>query len=299
MRRRRRVREWMWAALFLAPSLVVFGLFVYYPLVKTAQLSLYRVNLFGRGRTYVGLSQLTSTATSPEFRHSLSRSVVLVLMTVPAGLVIGVLLALLANRPTRGIRVFRTIYASTIATSVAVASVMFLTLLNPSTGWLRYGLTKFGVLGPGDTIDVFHNPRWALPAVAATIMWSTLGATFVIVLAALQSIPEELHEAARLDGAGPFARFWGVTLPLLSPTLLFLGVVGVTSALLSFGEIDILTQGGPNGHTNVVAYALYQTAFVDFDQGRAAAMSMLLFAFVAVLAIVQLALLRKRVHVGG
>jgi sn-glycerol 3-phosphate transport system permease protein len=297
--RRRRHREWMWAALFLAPALVVFGVFVYYPLVKTAQLSLYRVNLFGRGRTYVGLSQLTDTATSPEFLHSLGRSVVLVLMTVPAALVLGVVLALLANRPVRGIRVFRTIFSSTIATSVAVASVMFLTLLNPSTGWLRFGLTKIGVLGAGDTIDVFHDPRWALPVVSATILWSTLGATFVIVLAGLQSIPEELHEAARLDGAGPIARFWGVTLPLLSPTLLFLGVVGVTSALLSFGEIDILTQGGPSGHTNVLAYALYQTAFVDFDQGKAAAMSMLLFAFVALLAGAQLALLRKRVHVGG
>jgi sn-glycerol 3-phosphate transport system permease protein len=224
--------------------------------------------------------------------------VLLVMLTVPTAIVLGVLLALLANRPLRGIRAFRTAFSSTIATSVAVASVLFLTLMNPSTGWLRYSLTQFGLLESGNTIDLLHNPRWALPAVSITIVWANLGATFIIVLAALQSIPDELLEAARLDGAGAFGRFTGVTLPLLSPTLLFLSVIGVINGLLTFGEIDILTQGGPGDHTNVLAYALYRAAFTEFDRGKAAAMSVLLFPFVGSVSAVQLALLRKRVRVG-
>ena len=258
---------------------VVFAIFVFYPLFKTVELSLYRVQRFG-GTDVVGLEQLHDTANSANFHNSLGRSVLLVALTVPAGIALGLMLAVLANRPLRGIRVFRTILSSTVATSAAVASMMFLTLFNPATGFLRYGLTQAGLLDRGDTVDVFHDPQWAMPIVSLTIVWAGLGATFILVLAALQSVPDELLEAARLDGAGSWARFRRVTLPLLSPTLLFLSVVGVVNGLLTFGEIDILTQGGPANHTNVLAYSLYTTAFVDFNQGRAAAQSVLLFVFV-------------------
>ena len=295
-RSRRGSHDSLWALLFLAPSLVVFAVFVFYPLFKTIELSLYRVQRFGRGRTYVGLEQLRDTASSADFHSSLGRSVLLVALTVPAGIALGLLLAVLANRPLRGIRVFRTILSSTVATSAAVASMMFLTLFNPSTGLLRYGLTRAGLLDRGDTVDLFHDPQWAMPMVSLTIVWAGLGATFILVLAALQSIPDELLEAARLDGAGSWARFRRVTVPLLSPTLLFLSVVGVVNGLLTFGEIDILTQGGPANHTNVLAYSLYTTAFVDFNQGRAAAQSVLLFAFVGIVSVAQIALLRRRVH---
>jgi ABC-type sugar transport system permease subunit len=296
-RPRRRRRDWLWALLFLSPSLVVFAVFIFYPLFKTIELSLYHVQRFGRGQRYVGLEQLLDTASSADFHNSLGRSVLLVALTVPAGIALGLMLAVLANRPLRGIRVFRTILSSTIATSAAVASMMFLTLFNPSTGFLRYGLTRAGLLDRGDTVDVFHDPHWAMAMVSLTIVWAGLGATFIIVLAALQSIPDDLLEAARLDGAGSWARFRRVTLPLLSPTLLFLSVVGVINGLLTFGEIDILTQGGPGDHTNVLAYSLYTTAFVDFNEGRAAAQSVLLFVFVGIVSVAQIALLRRRVHV--
>jgi multiple sugar transport system permease protein/sn-glycerol 3-phosphate transport system permease protein len=295
-RPRRRRRDWLWALLFLTPSLVVFVVFVFYPLFKTIELSLYHVQRFGRGRTYVGLEQLLDTANSADFHNSLGRSVLLVALTVPAGIALGLMLAVLANRPLRGIRVFRTILSSTVATSAAVASMMFLTLLNPATGFLRYGLTQAGVLDRGDTVDLFHDPQWAMAMVSLTIVWAGLGATFIIVLAALQSIPDELLEAARLDGAGSWAQFQRVTLPLLSPTLLFLSVVGVINGLLTFGEIDILTEGGPGDHTNVLAYSLYRTAFVDFNEGRAAAQSVLLFVFVGIVSVAQIALLRRRLH---
>ena len=134
-----------------------------------------------------------------------------------------------------------------------------------------------------------------LPAVP--IIWGGLGATFIIVLAALQSIPDDLLEAARLDGAGAWGQFTGVTLPLLAPTLLFLSTVGVIAGMLTFGEIDMMTNGGPGGRTDVVAYSLYTAAFRDLDQGRAAAIAVLLFLVIALLTGLQLALLRRRIHV--
>jgi sn-glycerol 3-phosphate transport system permease protein len=286
-----------WAALFLAPSLAVFAVFVIYPLGRTFLMSTRRVGLFGRGSESVGLQQLADVATSASFRNSMWRSLQLVALTVPTGIALGVGLAMLANTRLRGIRVFRTLFATPIATSVAVASVMALTIFDSQVGWLRYALTELGALAPGETFNALVDPTWALPAVSLPIVWGGLGATFIVVLAALQSIPDDLLEAARLDGAGPWGRFTGVTLPLLAPTLLFLSTIGVIGGLLTFGEIELLTRGGPGERTNVVAYSLYTAAFRDLDQGRAAAIAVLLFLVVALLTGLQVALLRKRIHV--
>lgn len=295
--RRRRRRDIGWAALFLAPSLAVFAVFVIYPLGRTVLMSTRQVGLFGRGSESVGLQQLSDVATSDSFRNSVWRSVLLVAITVPTIIVIGVALAVLANAGLRGIRVFRTMLATPVATSVAVASVMALTILDPYTGWLRFALTKLGALAPGDTFNALEEPTWALPAVSVPIVWGGLGGTFIIVLAALQSIPDDLLEAARLDGAGAWGRFTGVTLPLLSPTLLFLTTAGVIAGMLTFGPIDLLTQGGPGERTNVVAYELYTSAFRDLDEGRSAAIAVLLFLVIAVLTGLQMLLLRRRIHV--
>jgi sn-glycerol 3-phosphate transport system permease protein len=255
-----------------------------------------RVGLFGRGSEPVGLQQLIDVATSAAFRNSMSRSLLLVALTVPTVIVLGVALAVLANTHVRGIRVFRTLFATPVATSAAVASLMALTILDPQVGWLRLMLTKLGILVPGEIHDVLSDPTWALPAVSVPIVWGGLGATFIIVLAAMQSVPDDLLDAARLDGASAWGRFTGVTLPLLAPTLLFLSTVGVIGGLLTFGEIDLLTNGGPGDRTNVVAYSLYTAAFRDLDQGRSAAIAVLLFLVIALLTGAQLALLRRRIN---
>jgi sn-glycerol 3-phosphate transport system permease protein len=295
--RRTRRRDTGWAALFLAPSLAVFSVFVIYPLVRTFVLSTRRVGLFGRGSESVGLEQLIDVATSESFRNSLWRTVLLVVLTVPSGIVLGLTLALLANTSVRGIRAFRTVFATPVAMSAAVAALMAITLVDPQIGLLRLALTKLGLLASGEIYDVLDDPTWALPAVSLPIVWASLGATFIIVLAALQSIPDDLLEAARLDGAGAWGRFTGVTLPLLAPTLLFLSTAGVIAGMLTFGPIDLLTKGGPGDRTDVVAYSLYNTAFRDLDDGRAAAIAVLLFLVIALLTALQLTLLRRRIHV--
>jgi sn-glycerol 3-phosphate transport system permease protein len=203
--------------------------------------------------------------------------------------VLGLLLALLAHQKLRGIGVYRTIFSSTVITSVAVASLISLTLLNPQIGLLNYWLGKEG------SLSVFENPEWALIAVAGVTVWQNLGLSFILMSSGLQAVPDELLEAARVDGAGSFSRFWHVTLPLLSPTVLFAVVVGSILAFQSFGQIDILTQGGPDNKTNVLVYSIYRAVFAEGNDGKAAVLATALFAVTLVLTLIQLRVLERRV----
>jgi sn-glycerol 3-phosphate transport system permease protein len=280
--KRRRRKETGLAALFLAPSAIVLGLFAFYPFIKTIQTGLYRQTSNGRFRE-VGISQYSQILTSDEFLTPLWRSILYVIYTVPFGLILGTLLAVAANRKLRGIKVFQTIFSSTIATSVAVASVVFYVLLNPSIGVLQ--------------VDVLNNPKWALFAVAQTSTWQYLGLSFVIVLAGLQAIPDELLEAAALDGYGPVRRFFKVTLPLLTPVLLFLLVVLVIYAFQAFAPIQILTNGSPNHSTETLIFQIFSNR--NDHLGTAAVLSVGLFAMTFVVTLLQFLILDRRVHYGN
>ena len=274
----------------VAPSLAVLGAFVLYPIVRTAWLGLFEQDPFGRRRTWVGFDQYRDVVTSGEFRHSLWVTVGFVALTVPASLVLGVALAALANQQLRGIRVFRTIFASTIATSIAVASMLWIVLLQPTTGILASFLEAIGQ----EPIDVLGNPRTALVGVALTTTWQQLGLVFVVSLAAMQSIPDTPHESARLDGHGPVRRFVWITLPLLGPQLLFASIVLTIASFQSFAQVDLLTEGGPRDATNVLVYSMVQD--LPLDQGRAAVEAVLLFLVVGTFGAIQFRWLDRRVH---
>ncbi len=291
----RRAREALLGYALLVPSLLVFGVFVFYPFAKTVQLSFTKSDPFRAGvSTWVGIDQYRDVLSSPDFQNSLKVTVLFALLTVPVGLAAGLGLAVMANQHLRGIGAFRTIFSSTVATSVAVASLMFLTLLNPQIGMVNYLLGRTGA----DAIDPLNDPQWALVAVAAVTVWQNLGVTFILMLAGLQAIPEELYEAADVDGAGGWSRFVNVTVPMVSPTLLFAFVVLSINAFQSFGQIDLLTQGGPLGRTDVIVYSIYTTAFKDLNDARAAVLAVVLFSFVLVLTMMQLRMLERRVHYG-
>lgn len=284
-----RVREWGYAFVLLAPSLLIFGVFFYYPLVRTVREGFFRTNQFGANETYVGFEQYTDVLTSSSFHNSLKVTGLFALYTVIPGMILGLGLALLAHQRLRGIGFFRTVFSSTVATSVAVASVMWLTLLNPQVGLINYYL---------DTdLDLLNDPTWALVAVSATTVWLSLGVTFIVMSAGLQSVPDDLLEAATVDGAKPWTRFRKVTLPLLSPTLLFAFVVLTINAFQSFGQIDLLTMGGPNERTNVMVYAIFNS--VVTNPGVAAAQAVVLFLIVLGLTLVQLFFLERRVYYEG
>jgi sn-glycerol 3-phosphate transport system permease protein len=291
-RRRRRRKESGIALIMLAPALVIFGVFVYYPFLKNFQLAFYRQSVaFGNAsRTYVGFDQIKDVLGAKEFRDSLLVTIRFVVLTVPLGIVLGVLLAALAHQKLRGIGIYRTIFSSTVASSVAVASVIFLTLLNPQIGLVNYYLGREG----GESL--LQDPRWALPMVALVTVWQNLGITFILMSSALQTIPEDLFEAARVDGSSAARTFRSVTLPMLSPTIFFAVVVGTISAWQAFGQVDLLTQGGPVGKTNVLTYSIYTTFFQRRNEGAAAVQSIALFVIIMVLTLIQLRFLERRVH---
>ena len=274
----------------VTPALAVFGVFVFYPLVRAVWLGFFQTPPFPNlPSRYVGLSQYGSVLSSSLFLSSLWRTVIFVLLTVPLGLVLGTALATLANQRIPGIRIFRTVYSSTVATSTAVASVIFFTLLNPIVGLLSYWV---GVRGGN---GILENPTWALPAIAVVSIWQNIGFVFILMSAALASIPDDLQEAALVDGASRWFRFRTVTLPLLSPTLFFASVVGVIGSFQAFGQIDLLTQGGPDNHSLVLIYYIYEAAFQQNNYGLAAVMSVALFGILLVLTLVQFRFVERRV----
>ena len=286
-------RDLSLAALMLIPSAFVFAVWAFYPLVRTVQLGFYRQDPFGAHRTWVGLDQYREALSSSAFRHSLWVTVVYVLLTVPASLLLGLGLAVLAHQQLRGIRVFRTIFSSTVATSVAVASLLWLVLLHPSLGIYNQFRRSIGMA----PVDFLNNPATALRAVALTTVWQNLGLVFIVMIAGLQSIPDELHEAARLDGHGSWSRFRRITVPMLSPTIAFALIVLLINAFQSFGQIDLLTpNGGPLKSTNVLVYQLYSTVYKTRDPGLAAAQAVVLFAIIFVLSMAQVVFLDRRVH---
>ena len=289
---RRRVREIGLAYLLLLPSMVIFGVFVFYPFFRNFYLGFYRTPPFpGLPTRYVGFDQYRDVLTSTDFFDSVKTTVLFTIMTVPAGIALGLGLAVLAHQRLKGIGIYRTIFSSTVATSVAVASVIFGTLFNPVVGLLPW-------IGVNPRPPILDNPEWALPAVALVTVWQTLGLTFILMSSGLQAIPDELHEAARVDGAGPWTRFWRVTLPLLSPTIFFAVVIGGIFAFQTFGQIDLLTQGGPLKKTNVLTYFVYRTLRTENNDGKAAVLAVALFAITMTLTLVQMRVLERRVHYG-
>jgi sn-glycerol 3-phosphate transport system permease protein len=280
------------ALLYLGPSLALFAVFVFIPLGRSVYLSLFYTNPLGNPRAFAGLDHYAELVTSPAFRSSLVTTFVFVLYTVPAGIALALLLAVLANRRLRGINVFRTFFSSTIAVSLAVAATIWALLLNPSIGLFNYLLGLIGIGGPAWLTE----PTWALISVSLVTIWATLGFNTIVLLAGLQGIPEELYESAKIDGAAGLNIFRHITLPMLTPSLFFLLVVSIIQVFQAFTQIHALTRGGPVNATNVLVYSIYLDAFVNFQFGYASAQALVLFAIILALTLVQFRVVERRVH---
>jgi sn-glycerol 3-phosphate transport system permease protein len=281
------VRDALVAYGFLAPALAVFAAFAYYPLYILVDLSLHRESRFSIGEpVWVGPQQIVDTLTGSDFLSGLAHSGLYMLYTVPLGLTLGVLLAVAANRRLKGIRFFQMVFSSTVATSVAVASVIFFTLVNPEVGYFRH-----------IALISLNNPDTALFSVSLSSVWQNLGLTFIIILAALQAVPVELDEAASIDGYTPVRHFLRITVPMISPALLFLAVVIVVHALQAYAQIELLTNGGPGSATETLLYKIADPQGIR-PVGVKASMSLGLFVLTAAVAALQYGLLSKRVHYG-
>jgi len=286
--------KWLPYALLL-PTVFVSIVFLYYPTAQTVFLSLHRVAFLGLRKKFVGLENYQRLFTSADYGHSIVVSLQFSVAVVIIGLSVALFLSMLANQKIRGGRVYRTMLIWPYALSPAVAGTIWLFLFSPTVGLVNYGTdTLFGVKPD------WTGPNLALLLVTVTAIWKNLGYNIIFYLAALQSIPGVLLEAAEIDGAGSFQKFWRITLPLLSPTTFFLITMNLIYSFFAvFGLIDIMTRGGPVDATNVLIYNLYQDGFVFFKTGLASAQSIILFVLVIILVVVQFRTGEKSVHYGA
>ncbi len=292
--RLRGVKNFLTAMMFLSPSLIIFVFFVFIPLVKTIDLSTFLTDAIGRPVERTWLENYQTVFSAPDLLNSLKVSLLFALYVVPATMIFSLFLALLANQPLRGISVFRVIFSSTIAVSGATASLIFLFLYHPAIGVFNF------------VLDLAHLPRvnWlieassALPSVALVTVWLTLGFNTVIFLAALQGIPQELYESARIDGAGFWSQLRHITIPMISPTIFFLIVVSTLGALQTFTQVNVMTRGGPLESTQVLVHLIYRAFYFNGQYGIAATLSVILFVIMLVLTIIQFGVLERRVHYG-
>jgi sn-glycerol 3-phosphate transport system permease protein len=278
-------RELGLAAMFLAPSLLVFAMFFYLPFFRLVSWGRYESQRSGASYEYVGFSQYRELLWDSvvnregEFWEGLVHSVTFVIYTVPIGLVAGILLAVAAHRRLKGIKVFQAIFSSTLASSVAVSAVIFFYLFNPVVGLVQ--------------VDWIENKDWSLFAAALPSMWQNLGLAFVIVLAGLQAVPDEVLEAARLDGYGPIRRLVKIILPLISPVLLFLTVVLVIFGFQAFAQIEVITNGGPAGSSETLLFKIFRE---NQNYGAGAVLSVGMFVVTLAVTALQFAILERRVH---
>ncbi|MDQ2951771.1 MAG: sugar ABC transporter permease, partial [Chloroflexota bacterium] len=258
---RRQAKELGTGVAYLLPSLVLFAAFVFIPLAQSIYLSFFNTRATGAITSFAGLDHYLELLTSPAFRTGLLATTLFAVYTVPIGITLGLVLAVMLNQRLRGINVFRTMMSSTIAISAAVGALIWLLLLNPSLGLLNYLLSLVGVRGP----EWLIQPTTAIIAVAMTTIWLTLGTNIIVLLAGLQGVPEEIYEAARLDGARGLRMFTRITVPMVSPSLFFLLVVDTVAVLQAFTQIHVMTRGGPVDATRVLVYSIYQDAFQNFQ----------------------------------
>lgn len=305
------------AYLMIAPNMAAFIGFVFIPIAYAFWLSFHDAYFFADEFTWVGLANYEALVVDPlveaatrtvdrgptegyeylfdplynPFFAALKNNVVFGVLAVPFSVVAGLALALLVNRSLRGVKYLRTVYFLPVVTGMVVVSLVFSYIYNPSYGLLNYVLGLFGL--PEDTVWLQTYPM--LSIVAMTI-WKGAGYNMLLYLAALQGLPQELYKAARVDGAGRFARFKNITWPLLKPTTLFVVVMSTISSFKVFTQVYVMTDGGPGFETTVAVYYIYQRAFSDFLMGEASAMSFVLFGVLFVITVINIRYLSTEVE---
>jgi len=291
-RRSRQLRRLVPIYLFLLPGMALFLTWQLYPLADAFVMSFFHWNLL-EPSTFIGLNNYQRALSDPLFWQSLRNVVVYTVITVPGQMVLGLAAALLLDQSLRFRAVFRTLYYLPVITSWVVVSIMFTYLYNSQAGPLNYLLDDVLHIIPNYQIWL-GDPNTALPSIATMGIWKGTGWNMVIFLAGLQSIPREVYEAAKVDGAGAIKRFTHITLPLLRPTTTFLVVVLVIGGLNTFIPVWIMTQGGPIHSTETILTYMYKKAFADIDLGYGAAISYLFTALIFLISVAEIRILRRR-----
>jgi multiple sugar transport system permease protein len=279
------------AAGFLAPFLILYLAFIIGPALYGLLMSFFNTSLVKPGLgSFAGLGNYAEALQSSDFWAGLWHTVWFTILTTPPLIVLAFVFALLADRASRGRWFFRLAFFMPFILPSAVIALIWIFLYTPELGLLSTGLAKLGITAP----NWLGDPAWAMPSLAITTIWWTLGFNFVLYLAGLQDIPRELYEAASMDGAGPWQQIWRITVPLLARTTTLVVVLQVIASLKVFDQMYIMTQGGPNFATRSILEYIYDEGFTNFRTGYAAAASMLFFIVVVAVSAVWFINVRRQ-----
>ena len=279
---------------FVAPAVTIIGLFFFVPVVAALALSLTDFDIYALADLgnlrFVGLSNYLELLANPLFWRALGNTLYFVVLGVPLSIAASLGAALLLDsRLARFKAFFRTALFAPVVTTLVAMAVIWRYLLHARYGLINYALSGIGV----SPIDWLGDPRWAMPAIILFAVWKNFGYNMIIFMAGLQTIPDDLYEAARIDGASAVRRFWHVTLPGLAPTIVVVSLLTITGYLQLFAEPYVMTQGGPAQSTVSVLYFMYEQGFKWWSLGTASAVAFLLFGLMLAVTVVQMVIARR------
>ncbi|QXZ09925.1 sn-glycerol-3-phosphate ABC transporter permease UgpA [Comamonas sp. Y33R10-2] len=283
--------RWLpWA--LIAPQLLIIAIFFFWPAGQAVLQSFQMEDAFGMNTEWVGLDNFRQLFSDSTYLNSFKRTALFSVLVAGVGIAASLGLAIFADRIVRFAMLYKTLLIVPYAVAPVIAGVLWVFMFSPSIGVITHYLGKLGY-------DWNHlmNENQAMALIVITSVWKQISYNFLFFLAGLQSIPKALIEAASIDGAGPWRRFWNIQLPLLSPTTFFLLVINIVYAFFdTFGIIDAATQGGPGQSTSILVYKVYQDGFKALDLGGSAAQSVILMLIVVVLTVIQFRYVEKKVQ---
>jgi ABC-type sugar transport system permease subunit len=247
--------------------------------------------MFSTQSSFIGLDNYSRMLSSDEFWMVLKNTLIYTLGTIPLNMALSLLIAYVLNKKLKGKKFLRTAFFAPVVISPVAAAVIWRWLYDPNFGLLNYFIGLFGI----GAINWLNDPTAAMFALIIMGVWKTLGVNMVLFSAGLQGIPESYYEAAQLDGAGRWAKFWHITVPMLSPTTFFIMIMSMIGSFQVFDIVYVLTSGGPLGSTKVLVFYIYEHAFKFFEMGYASAVSYFLFAILFIFTMLQVKYMRSKV----
>lgn len=284
-----KTRKW-WGYFFISPQLLGLIAFHMIPIVWAGYISLTNYDGFSSGE-FIGLDNYRSLLNDEELWLSLRNTTYYTLLSVIVGVTSALLVAVALNK-VRGKEFYRVFYFMPVVTSTVSMGVIWVWMLNGDFGIINYMLNQIGINGP----NWLAEEAWVIPAIALVGVWANLGKDMVVFLAGLQGISKSYYEASQIDGATGFKQFWHITLPLLSPTTLFVTIMALIGSFQVFDQPYVMTEGGPGKASYTIVYLVYNQAFQEFNMGRASAVAMILFIVILLFTFLQFAVSKRWVH---
>lgn len=278
----RKVRDNLWAYLFIGPQILGLVLFIIGPVIFAFAISFTQWDI-GSSPTWVGLENYEKQLSDSVFWKVVKNTSIYALINIPLTMIGALTIALMLNQNIRGKVILRTAYFMPVVTSSVAVALVWTWMYNQDFGLINSGLSVIGIEGPG----WLSSLKWALPSIAFMTVWQGIGYNMILFLAGLQGIPMHLYEAAKIDGANSWQRFWKITFPMLSPTTFFVLIMLLIGSFQIFNEPYMMTKGGPADATNVFVLHIYNKAFQFFQMGEASAIAFILFVIILVFTLIQ------------